>query len=137
MAAARILIAEDERLIAADLQRRLARLGHTVVALAASGKEAVKQSLALQPDVVLMDIRLQGEMDGVEAARRIHASVAIPVVFMTAYVDEDTHQRVRAVSPWGCLYKPFTPHQVQSVVERILSGPPPTSPGLSGRPESA
>ena len=121
MAAARILIVEDERLIAIDLQRRLTRLGYTVVALAASGEGAIQQALALHPDVVLMDIRLQGNMDGVEAAQHIHASVAIPVVFMTAYVDAATQQRVRATSSWGCLYKPFTPHQVQSALAHVLS----------------
>jgi CheY-like chemotaxis protein len=73
----------------------------------------------------LMDIRLQGNMDGVEAAQQIHTSAAIPVVFMTAYVDEDTQQRVRATSSWGCLYKPFTLHQVQSVLEHVLSAHPP------------
>jgi CheY-like chemotaxis protein len=137
MAEARILIVEDERLIAVDLQRRLTRLGHSVVGLAACGKEAIQKALALRPDVVLMDIRLQGHMDGVEAAQRIQASFAMPVVFMTAYVDEDTRQRIRSVSPWGCLYKPFTPQQVQSVVENILSGHPPASPGLTSRFESA
>jgi len=128
MVLARILIVEDERLIAIDLQRRLTRLGYTVVALAASGAEAIQQALALHPDVVLMDIRLQGNMDGVEAAQHIHASVAIPVVFMTAYVDEVTQQRVRATSCWGCLYKPFTPHQVQSALTRVLSRQKPDTP---------
>jgi two-component system cell cycle sensor histidine kinase/response regulator CckA len=95
------------------------------VALAASGIEAVQKVLTLHPDVVLMDIRLQGDMDGVEAAHRIHASTPIPVVFMTAYVDEDTQQRMRATSPWDCLYKPFAPKQVQSVLEHVLSVHPP------------
>jgi CheY-like chemotaxis protein len=125
MTVARILIVEDERLIAVDLQRRLTRLGYAVVALAASGAEAIQKALALCPDVVLMDIRLQGNMDGVEAAQQIHTSAAIPVVFMTAYVDEDTQQRVRATSSWGCLYKPFTSHQVQSTLEHVLSAHPP------------
>ena len=128
MAVARILIVEDERLIAVDLQRRLTRLGYAVVALAASGAEAIQKALALCPDVVLMDIRLQGDMDGVEAAQQIHASTAIPVVFMTAYVDEDTQQRIRATSPWGCLYKPFATNQVQSVLEHVLSVRPPDTP---------
>ena len=128
MVAARILIVEDERLIATDLQRRLTRLGYTVVALAASGMEAVQKVLTLHPDVVLMDIRLQGDMDGIEAAQRIHASAAIPVVFMTAYVDADTQQRMRITSPWGCLYKPFAPNQVQSVLEHVLSVHPPDPP---------
>ena len=124
-AAARVLIVEDERLIAIDLQRRLTRLGHTVIALAASGQEAIHKALTLRPDVVLMDVRLQGDMDGVEAARGIQASAAIPVVFMTAYVDEETQQRVKATSAWGCLYKPFTPHQVQAMLEHVLSAQPP------------
>jgi CheY-like chemotaxis protein len=128
MATARILIVEDERLVAMDLQRRLTRLGHTVVSLAASGMEAIQKALALHPDVVLMDIRLQGDMDGVEAAQQIHTSAAIPVIFMTAYVDADTRQRVGAASPWGCLYKPFSPHQVQSALEHVLSGHPPDTP---------
>ena len=124
-AAARILIVEDERIVAIDLQRRLARLGYAVVALAASGTEAIQKALALRPDVVLMDIRLQGDMDGVEAAQQIQAATAIPVVFMTAYVDEETQQRVKATSPWGCLYKPFTPHEIQATMEHVLSGQPP------------
>jgi CheY-like chemotaxis protein len=128
MAVARILIVEDERLIAVDLQRRLTRLGYAVVALAASGAEAVQKALALCPDAVLMDIRLQGDMDGVEAAQQIHASTAIPVVFMTAYVDEDTQQRIRATSPWSCLYKPFATNEVQSVLEHVLSVRPPDTP---------
>ncbi|HSF33769.1 MAG TPA: response regulator [Candidatus Tectomicrobia bacterium] len=119
---ASILIVEDERLIAIDLQRRLTRLGYTVVALAASGVEAVEKALALHPDVVLMDIRLQGAMDGVEAARQIQASVGIPVVFMTAYVDEETTQRIRDTSPWGYLHKPFTVQLVQSMLEQVLTG---------------
>jgi hypothetical protein len=92
-----------------------------VVALAASGVEAIEQALALQPDVVLMDVRLQGAMDGIEAAQRIRASAAIPVVFMTAYVDEATQQRVKALSSWDCLNKPFAPYQVQSVLAHVLS----------------
>ncbi len=128
MAAARVLIVEDERLIAIDLQRRLIRLGHTVVGLASSGGEAIQKALALHPDIVLMDIRLQGAMDGVEAAQQIQASEGIPVVFMTAYVDEETRQRVRATSPWGCLHKPFTAQQVQLRLEQVLARHPPAPP---------
>jgi CheY-like chemotaxis protein len=123
--AARILIVEDERIVAIDLQRRLTQLGYTVVALAASGMEAVQKALALRPDVVLMDIRLQGDMDGVEAAQQIQAATAIPVVFMTSYVDEATQQRIRTTSPWGCLYKPFIQHQIQATMELVFLGPPP------------
>jgi CheY-like chemotaxis protein len=87
--------------------------------------EAIQKALAQRPDVVLMDIRLQGDMDGVEAAQQIQSSAAISVVCMTAYVDEETQQRLRATSPWGCLYKPFASRQVQSTLEHVLSGQPP------------
>jgi CheY-like chemotaxis protein len=75
---------------------------------------------------VLMDIRLQGTMDGVEAAQQILASASTPIVFMTAYVDEKMKQRVRATSPWGYLHKPFTTQQVQSILAHVLT---PQSPG--------
>jgi CheY-like chemotaxis protein len=120
-----ILIVEDERIVAIDLQRQLTHLGYTVVALAVSGVEAIQKALALRPDIVLMDIRLQGDMDGVEAAQQIQAATAIPVVFMTAYVDDATQQRIRATSPYGCLHKPFTPHQIQATLQHVLSGQPP------------
>jgi CheY-like chemotaxis protein len=84
--------------------------------------EAIQKTLTLQPDVVLMDIRLQGAMDGVEAAQQILASANTPIVFMTAYVDEETRQRVRATSPWGYLHKPFTAQQVQLTLSKVLSG---------------
>jgi CheY-like chemotaxis protein len=87
--------------------------------------DAIQKALTLRPDVVLMDIRLQGGMDGVEAARQIRASVRIPVVFMTAYVDAETTQRIRDTSPWGCLHKPFTVQVVQALLDQVLDGPVP------------
>lgn len=93
-----------------------------MVALAASGLDAIQKALTLRPDVVLMDIRLQGGMDGIEAARQIRASVGIPVVFMTAYVDEETTQRIRDTSPWGCLHKPFALRLVQAMLDQVLDG---------------
>jgi CheY-like chemotaxis protein len=124
MAAARILIVEDERLIAVDLQRCLIRLGYSVVALVASGREAIQKALELHPDAVLMDIRLQGTMDGIEAATQIQQALPLPIVFMTAYVDEETQQRTRASSPSGYLRKPFTSAQVQSALEHVLTALP-------------
>jgi CheY-like chemotaxis protein len=124
MTTARILIVEDERIVAIDLQRRLVRMGYRVVAIAASGPEAIDKAQALRPDLILMDIRLQGRMDGVEAAQHIHAHMRMPIVFMTAYVDETTMQRARAVTPWGCLRKPFDTRTVQITIESALGGQP-------------
>ncbi len=124
MTTARILIVEDERIVAIDLQRRLTRMGYMVVAIAASGPEAIEKAQALDPDLILMDIRLQGCMDGVEAAQHIHAHMRMPIVFMTAYVDEATMQRARAVTSWGCLRKPFDTRTVQITIESALGGRP-------------
>jgi CheY-like chemotaxis protein len=116
----RILIVEDERLIALDLQRRLIQLGYTVVGNVASGAQAIAAALQLQPDVVLMDIRLQGEMDGIEAALRIHSAMPMPIIYLTAYVDESTRQRAQATSPWGFLRKPFHVRDLQAILNRYL-----------------
>jgi CheY-like chemotaxis protein len=128
MAAARILIVEDERLVAHALQRRLTRMGYTVVSLAASGAEAVDKAHSLRPDLVLLDIHLQGRMDGIEAAQLIQTSLGIPVVFMTAYVDEVTLQRARSTAPWGCLRKPVDSRTLQATLRRALGTPPQGQP---------
>ena len=118
MAVPRVLIVEDERLIALDLQRRLTQLGYTVVGNVASGAQAIMAVDQLQPDLVLMDIRLQGEMDGIEAALRIQIDRPTPIVYLTAYVDDSTIQRAQATSPWGFLRKPFQVRDLQAILTR-------------------
>jgi CheY-like chemotaxis protein len=76
----RILIVEDESIVRLDLQQRLERMGHTVVGLASEGEEAVAKAVELKPDLILMDVRLEGEMDGIEAAGRIRERQATPVI---------------------------------------------------------
>jgi CheY-like chemotaxis protein len=93
MTTARILIVEDEHLIAQGLARRVTALGYTVVGLAASGEEVIAQATGLQPDVVLMDIGLRGAMDGIEAARHIRARAPIPVIYVSASTDAPTMAR--------------------------------------------
>ena len=116
----RILIVEDERLIALDLQRRLTQLGYAVVGIAASGPQAITTAYQLQPDLVLMDIRLQGEMDGIEAALHIQQARPIPIIYLTAYVDDATMQRAQATSPRGFLRKPFHVRDLQVILARNL-----------------
>jgi CheY-like chemotaxis protein len=105
---ARIVIVEDEQLIAHDLQWRVTRLGYTVVALAATGPEAIREALAHRPDLVLMDIRLRGAMDGIEAAAVIRAHLDLPVVYLSASVDAMTRARADATHPAGFLHKPLS-----------------------------
>jgi CheY-like chemotaxis protein len=115
-----ILIVEDERLVARDLERRLSRLGYTVVAQVASGPEAIQQTLAHRPDLVLMDIRLQGEMDGIEAAGFIRTHLNIRVVYMSAYVDQATLTRAQATHPAAFLTKPFSESILQQTLQQVL-----------------
>jgi CheY-like chemotaxis protein len=118
---ARVLIAEDERLVARDLERRLRGLGYIVVALVSTGTEAVDQALEQKPDMVLMDIRLRGQMDGIEAVAAIRKQLDVRTIYMTAYTDEATMARAQATQPDAVLHKPFSSRSLQQTVQRILS----------------
>jgi CheY-like chemotaxis protein len=120
---ARILIVDDERLIACDLRQQVQRLGHVVVGLAATGLEAVQHAVTDRPDVVLMDIGLRGQMDGIEAAGHIQAQVPIPVVYISAYLDDQTLRRAQMTEPAGYLQKPITEEALQQALARALGKP--------------
>jgi CheY-like chemotaxis protein len=117
---ARILIVEDESIVVLDLEHRLGHLGYAVCAVAASGAEAIQKAAASRPDLVLMDIRLRGEMDGIEAAKTIGARFDIPVVYLTALADRDTLQRAEATAPYGYIHKPFDDNELYKVIEAAL-----------------
>jgi DNA-binding NtrC family response regulator len=120
MAAVRILIVEDERIIGFDLRRRLARMGYTVVAITASGEDAIAYAQQLRPDVVLIDVQLRGPIDGVEAAQHIWTQHQIPVVFMSGDTTVETLERVWRTVPAGYLSKPFFEDQLRAALERTL-----------------
>lgn len=117
---AQILVVEDESIVALDLQKKLMRLGYGVPALAASGREAIAQSARIRPDLVLMDIRLQGDMDGIEAAEHIRTHLNLPVIYLTAYADETTLQRAKISQPYGYLLKPLAERELQISIEVAL-----------------
>lgn len=123
MASARILVVEDELLVAKSMQERLKRLGYDVLSVASSGEAAIQKvaQMSPHPNLVLMDIRLKGDMDGVEAAKRIRERFNIPVVYVTAYGDKKTLQRANSTGPFGYLTKPFSMIELESVVEIALS----------------
>jgi CheY-like chemotaxis protein len=112
-----ILIAEDERIVAMDLSRRLEGLGYTVVGVVGRGDDAVRAAAKELPDIVLMDVHLGGALDGVEAARRILEQFGIPVVFATAYSDVDTLKLARGAHPFGYILKPFQDDAIQATIE--------------------
>ena len=97
----RVLVVEDQRLVAADLEDTLKRLGYEVVGSVASGEEAIAKSIDVRPDLVLMDIRLRGEMDGIQAAAAIRERMEVPIVYLTAYADEETVRRAMVTGPFG------------------------------------
>lgn len=117
---AAILIVEDEQLIAMDLEAQLNRLGHRVAGLACTGEEAIAAAIRCKPDLVLMDVRLAGTMDGIDAAREISRICQAPVVFLTAYADIETLRRASLAEPYGYLVKPFDGRDLEAAVEISL-----------------
>jgi len=120
MGNARILVVEDEVIVLRDLQQTLTHLGYDVPAVATSGAAAIAQAAAVRPDLVLMDIRLRGSMDGITAAQQIRTQLAIPVVYVTAHSDTGTLQRVQPTAPYGYVLKPFNERELYVAVETAL-----------------
>jgi len=116
-AARRILIVEDQRLIAADIENTLKKLGYVVVGNVASGEDAISKSEQVRPELVLMDVRLRGEMDGIHAAEIIRDRFNLPVVYLTAYADEETILRAKKTTPFGYLVKPFNERELRATIE--------------------
>ncbi|SRR5579884_20168 len=120
MANANILVVEDETIVAKYIQKWLRSLGYVVPAVVSSGEEAVEKARETRPDLVLMDIVLRGGMDGVEAAKEIRACLNIPIVFLTAYADDNTIERAKITEPFGYILKPFEERELHSTIEMAL-----------------
>jgi CheY-like chemotaxis protein len=118
--ASRILIVEDEKILAADLENKLLRLGYYVDSTASSGEDAVRLAQERLPSLVLMDVRLSGTMDGVEAARQIQENTGIPIVYLTAYSDLFLRDPSSMQAPGLCVAKPFLISDLQNVIEIAL-----------------
>ena len=117
----KVLVVEDEVIVALELQNHLERLGYEVVDSVTSGEKAVRQAAQLQPNLVLMDIRLDGALDGIEAARRIRAAHDIPIIFLTAFGDEETLERAKETGAFGFILKPFRERELYATIEVALS----------------
>lgn len=120
LATAKILVVEDEAIVAEDITYRLRSLGYDVVGSANSGEEALRQARRTGPDLVLMDIMLKGTMDGVEAADEISRKLSLPVVFLTAHGDPATFQRAKSTVPRGYVLKPFSEADLHRNIELAL-----------------
>jgi DNA-binding NarL/FixJ family response regulator len=116
----RILLVEDERLVAMSLKSQLSSLGYQVVGHAASGQEAIDRADELRPDLVLMDIHLEGDMDGVEAAAEIYKQFQLPVVYLTAFSSQDILDRAKITEPMGYILKPYEERELHVVIETAV-----------------
>jgi len=120
MTHSRILIVEDEAIVAADLQRRLSRMGCEVVGMAVSGEDAVRLATTLKPELILMDINLRGEMDGTQAAQQLRTQLQLPVVYLTASSDTSVVKRAKVTDAFGYLLKPLDERLLQITIEMAL-----------------
>ncbi len=117
---AKILIVEDEFLISLDLRMQLSKMGYQVCTLAGSGEEAVQIAAQETPDVVLMDLHLAGEIDGLVASRQIVAQTGAAILFMTGYIGEDTGRDIETLQPLACLVKPIRIREVHEAISAWL-----------------
>lgn len=121
MTKARIMVVEDEGIVAMDIRNRLRRLGYEVPAIAKSGEVAIKKVVEAHPDLVLMDIMLKGDMDGIEASMAIQKLINVSVIYATASSDERTIQRAKTAGSCGYLIKPFSDDELQNAIKNALS----------------
>ena len=120
MAKEQILIVEDELIVARDIQNCLKNMGYSVPDVTSNGEQAIQKSAMARPDLVLMDINLAGDMDGIAAAQEIRRRFDIPVIYLTSYADGDTLARAKTTEPSGYILKPFDDAELRAVVEMAI-----------------
>jgi len=116
----KILIVEDEAVVGMEIQKILEEIGYSVPCIPGSGQKALQAAIEIQPDLILMDIRIRGEMDGIETARQIKSRLNIPIVFLTAHAEDDVLNRAKQVEPFGYILKPFQERDIRVTVEMAL-----------------
>jgi PAS domain S-box-containing protein len=117
MSNTKVLIVEDEAIVAMDIKNRLENRKYTVTGIASSGEDAIKMAIETRPDIVLMDIMLDGEMDGVETAEKILEGFYIPIIYLTAYADEKTLSCAKITKPFGYILKPFEEMELHAAIQ--------------------
>lgn len=120
MSQVNILVVEDEVLVAKDISSRLQQMGYAVIGNAGKGAEAITMAAEFKPDLILMDIHLRDEIDGIEAAEKIQQQLDVPIIFCTAYSNEETLQRAKITAPYGYILKPFDNRELEINIEIAL-----------------
>jgi two-component system, response regulator PdtaR len=116
----KILVVDDEAIITMQLEERLSAMGYTVSGMASSGEDAIEKARLLTPDLVLMDIVMPGNLNGIEAAKTITGELDIPVVFVTSYADDAIIEKAKQVRPYGYIVKPFNELEIKAAIEVAL-----------------
>jgi DNA-binding LytR/AlgR family response regulator len=117
MAQINILVVEDEIIVSKDIQNSLKKLGYNIVGSAASGEKAIEVATSQKPDLILMDIMLKGDMNGIEAAEKIKEKLSVPIIFLTAYAEDATLSKAKMVEPYGYILKPFKEIDLKTAIE--------------------
>jgi DNA-binding LytR/AlgR family response regulator len=120
MAKTNVLVIEDEAIVSKDIQHSLKKLGYNVVGSASTGEKAIELAIELKPDIVLMDIMLKGQMTGIEAAEEIKSRMNVPVIYLTAYADENTLSKAKVTEPYGYIIKPFKEIDIHTSIEMAI-----------------
>ena len=120
MSKTNVLVVEDESIVSKDIQHSLKKLGYNVVGSADTGEKAIELAVDLEPDVVLMDIMLKGDINGIEAAENIKTKMSVPVIYLTAYADEGTLSRAKVTEPYGYIIKPFKEIDIHTSIEMAI-----------------
>lgn len=115
-----VLVIEDESIVSKDIQYSLKKLGYQIVGSAATGEKAVELATQLMPDIILMDIMLKGEITGIEASAQIKETLNIPIIFLTAYADENTLSKAKVTEPYAYIIKPFKEIDLHTSIEMAL-----------------
>ena len=120
MSKIKVLVVEDESIVSKDIQHSLIKLGYNVVGASPTGEKAIELAGSENPDIVLMDIMLKGQMNGIEAANEIKLKYSIPVIFLTAYADESTLEKAKITEPYGYILKPFKEIDLHTTIEMAI-----------------
>ena len=115
-----VLVVEDESIVSKDIQHSLKKLGYTIVGSAATGEKAYELATTLNPDIILMDIMLKGEMNGIETVEKIKKETNIPIIYLTAYADKATLEKAKITEPYGYIIKPFKDVDLHTTIEMAL-----------------
>ena len=120
MVDSKILIVEDDFIVAIDLKIHLEKMGYHVLDITDNGKDALTKTRKTNPDLILMDINLKGDIDGIDTAQQIHKLYDVPIIYLTGYNDKNTIKRANITEPYGYIIKPFEDKDIQMLIEMAV-----------------